>query len=72
MKATNDTEKLSFGSQETFEAWLYEDHDRSKGVWVTMAKNRTDVASVTYAEAVEKALAYGWIDGQVSAFDHRY
>ncbi len=53
MKATNDTEKLSFGSQETFEAWLYEDHDRSKGVWVTIAKNRTDGKAVSLGRISE-------------------
>ena len=72
VKATNDAEKLSFESQKTFETWLEENHDKAKGVWVMIAKKGTGIASVTYAEAVETALAYGWIDSQASAFDQRY
>lgn len=72
MTATNDLEKISFESQKTFETWLEQNHDRSKGVWIMIAKKGSGIVSVTYAEAVETALACGWIDSQMSALDHRY
>jgi uncharacterized protein YdeI (YjbR/CyaY-like superfamily) len=72
VKAANDVGKMAFESRKTFETWLEQNHDKSKGVWVMMAKKGAGIVSVTYDEAVETALAYGWIDSQVSAFDYRY
>ncbi|MDP9239398.1 MAG: YdeI/OmpD-associated family protein [Actinomycetota bacterium] len=55
---------LTFASADDWAAWLAEEHDSSDGLWLKMAKRETGIASVTYAEAVEVALCYGWIDGQ--------
>jgi uncharacterized protein YdeI (YjbR/CyaY-like superfamily) len=41
-------------------------------VWVKFAKKNSGVASVTYTEAVEAALCYGWIDGHLKPLDERY
>jgi uncharacterized protein YdeI (YjbR/CyaY-like superfamily) len=41
-------------------------------VWVKLAKKSSDQASVTYAEAVEGALCYGWIDGQAQGLDDHW
>jgi uncharacterized protein YdeI (YjbR/CyaY-like superfamily) len=53
-----------FERQVDWEAWLNENHDSSPGVWLQLAKKGADVPSVSYDEAVEVALCYGWIDGQ--------
>jgi uncharacterized protein YdeI (YjbR/CyaY-like superfamily) len=53
-----------FEQQLDWEAWLNENHDSSPGVWLQLAKKGADVPSVSYDEAVEVALCYGWIDGQ--------
>jgi uncharacterized protein YdeI (YjbR/CyaY-like superfamily) len=53
-----------FERQVDWEAWLNENHDSSPGVWLQLAKKGADVPSVSYDEAVEAALCYGWIDGQ--------
>ena len=53
-----------FERQLDWEAWLNENHDSSPGVWLQLAKKGADVPSVSYDEAVEVALCYGWIDGQ--------
>ena len=53
-------------------AWLKENHDTSSGLWLQLAKKDTGVQSVTYPEAVEGALCFGWIDGQKKAHDAQY
>ena len=55
---------MKFESAAAFEAWLEAEHARSDGIWIEFAKKGSGVPSVTYAEAVELALMYGWIDGQ--------
>ena len=53
-----------FASQADFEAWLEDQHARSDGVWLQIAKKGSPHATVTYEEAIEAALRFGWIDGQ--------
>ena len=60
---------LAFASPRAFSDWLAEHHASSRGVWLKLARKASGVASVTYAEAVEVALAWGWIDGQKKAGD---
>ena len=47
-----------------WEAWLEKNHRNSPGLWLRLAKKGSSLRSVTYAEALEIALCYGWIDGQ--------
>jgi uncharacterized protein YdeI (YjbR/CyaY-like superfamily) len=61
--------ELPFASKDDWAAWLQEHHEGSDGVWVKLAKKGSGRESVTYAEAVEAALAYGWIDGQTRGLD---
>ncbi len=49
--------------------WLSKNHAKSPGVWLQIAKKDGSVKSVSYAEALEVALCYGWIDGQKKGFD---
>ena len=53
-------------------AWLNENHDSSSGVWLQLAKKGADVSSVSYDEAVEIALCFGWIDGQKQAHSDQF
>jgi uncharacterized protein YdeI (YjbR/CyaY-like superfamily) len=55
---------LGFESQRAWERWLEENHGTPTGIWMRLAKKASGIPSVTYAEAVESALCYGWIDGQ--------
>ena len=55
---------LGFESQKAWERWLDENHRTTEGIWMRLAKKASGIPSVTYAEAVESALCYGWIDGQ--------
>lgn len=53
-----------FASQAEWAAWLEKNHRQSAGLWMRLAKKSSGLRSVTYAEALEIALCYGWIDGQ--------
>jgi uncharacterized protein YdeI (YjbR/CyaY-like superfamily) len=62
---------LPFKTQRAFSAWLKKNHSGSPGVWLKLAKQGAH-PSVTYAEALEEALCYGWIDGQKKGFDDEW
>jgi len=53
-----------FARERDWAAWLSRNHDRSPGLWLQIAKKHADVPSVSYPEALDVALCYGWIDGQ--------
>jgi uncharacterized protein YdeI (YjbR/CyaY-like superfamily) len=63
---------VPFASRTAWEAWLEEHHAASDGLWIKLAKKGSGIETVTYAEAVEAALCYGWIDGQARGFDERF
>ena len=63
---------LSFESQRAWEAWLDEHHADTPGVWLKIAKKGAAVPTVSYADALEGALCYGWIDGQKAALDEQF
>ena len=67
-----DLAVIAFASVQDWEAWLEEHHQDAQGIWLKIAKKEGGAASVSYAEALECALCYGWIDGQKAAFDDRY
>jgi uncharacterized protein YdeI (YjbR/CyaY-like superfamily) len=71
-KEANPTEMVSFTDAEEWSAWLASRHGSSVGVWLKIAKKASNTTSITYAEAVEVALAWGWIDGQKGTFDHAW
>jgi uncharacterized protein YdeI (YjbR/CyaY-like superfamily) len=50
-------------------AWLADNHRSSPGVWLRLGKKASGIPSVTYAEALEGALIWGWIDGQKRSHD---
>jgi len=63
---------LPFESKKKFADWLAMNHDKSAGLWLKIAKKATGISTVTYAEALDVALCYGWIDGQKGSFDDKY
>ena len=63
---------IPFASPGDWEAWLAEHHATSDGLWLKISKKGSGVASVSYAEALDVALCYGWIDGQKGRFDGDY
>jgi len=63
---------IPFADATAWEAWLETNHATSKGLWLQLAKKGSGIASVTYPEALDVALCFGWIDGQKGALDERY
>ena len=64
-----DRETLHFETAAEWEAWLDENHATSTGVILKIAKKGSAFASVTYVEALDVALMYGWIDARRNALD---
>lgn len=72
MPTSTELPILPFESKKKFADWLAKNHDKSAGVWLKIAKKAAGIPTVTYAEALDVALCYGWIDGQRNGFDDRY
>jgi uncharacterized protein YdeI (YjbR/CyaY-like superfamily) len=62
-------EVLSFQSAEAFREWLALNHRESEGIWLRIFKKDSGEPTVTYAEALDQALCFGWIDGQKQRYD---
>jgi len=60
---------LPFENQKDWGAWLDKNQATSSGIWLKLAKKASGIQSVTYDEALEVALCYGWIDGQKKSHD---
>jgi uncharacterized protein YdeI (YjbR/CyaY-like superfamily) len=65
----SDYEILEFKDAAQWRQWLDKNHASVDGVWMKMYKKASGVKSIIYAEALDEALCYGWIDGQVKKFD---
>ena len=59
----SDTIRL-FGTQTAWATWLAKNHRNSRGLWLRLGKKGSGLQSLSYSEALEVALCYGWIDGQ--------
>jgi uncharacterized protein YdeI (YjbR/CyaY-like superfamily) len=68
----DDLPILPFASSEEMEEWLEANAASSEGIWLKIAKKDSGIASVSYAEALELALCFGWIDSQKRGFDEQY
>ena len=64
-----DSPPRLFKTRLAWRAWLARNHDLSKGLWLAYYKKASGKSSVTYEEALEEALAYGWIDSKVRKLD---
>lgn len=65
------TRVISFKSSADFRTWLGRNYGREGGIWLRIYKKDSGVATVTYAEALDQALCFGWIDGQKKPCDTR-
>jgi uncharacterized protein YdeI (YjbR/CyaY-like superfamily) len=63
---------IPFASRQAWETWLEEHHARSDGLWLKFAKKYSGIETVSFAEALDLALCYGWIDSQADSFDDEY
>jgi uncharacterized protein YdeI (YjbR/CyaY-like superfamily) len=63
---------IPFATPEAWQTWLAEHHATSPGLWLKLAKKATGIPSITYDEALDSALCYGWIDGQKGSYDEQF
>src|SRR5258706_1200356 len=62
-----------FADAASFRAWLAENHDQARELWVGFHKRHTGKPSLTWPESVDEALCFGWIDGLRKSIDsNRY
>lgn len=69
MTKLNTLPTIAFKTAETFETWLEKHHDHSSGLWIKIFKKDSGKKTISYAEALDVALCYGWIDGQKQTND---
>jgi uncharacterized protein YdeI (YjbR/CyaY-like superfamily) len=62
---------ITFESPEAWENWLAENHARPNGVWLRLFKKYTGKPTISYEEALDVALCFGWIDGQGRGYDEQ-
>ena len=60
---------ILFQDQRAWAEWLDQHHADSPGAWLRLAKKGAPIGSVSYAEALDVALCYGWIDSQKKSYD---
>ena len=58
-----DEPRLMFATPEDFAAWIDEQGDTPAGVWLRVPRKGSGLPGISYAEALQVALAHGWIDG---------
>jgi len=67
-----ESETITFATQNAWEAWLERNGSSATGVWLRISKKGADEKTVSYAEALESALCFGWIDSQKQAESEHY
>lgn len=72
MTVSDEYPTLFFEEQQGWADWLDAHHATVNGVWLKFAKKASGIVSINYAQALEEALCYGWIDGQSKSLDDIY
>src|SRR5438067_375805 len=62
----------AFPTARSFELWLSRNHAKADGIRIKIAKKASGFRSINYAEALEIALCFGWIDGQSKSIDDKW
>lgn len=65
----SDNKTVYVNTREDWRLWLQENHDSEDCVWLVYYKKHTRKRSIPYADAVEEAICFGWIDGQIRRID---
>lgn len=64
-----DLPELLLPDAAAWRSWLEAHHTEPRGVWLVLTKKGGDVTTLTYAQALDEALCFGWIDGQARSRD---
>jgi len=71
MTKLNTIPTIEFKTAQMFETWLEKNHENSSGLWIKIFKKASGKKTISYAEALDVALCYGWIDGQKQSYDEQ-
>ena len=69
MSRLDDLQRVTAVDRSAWRTWLAANHESSPGAWLVYFKKGSGKPSVTYEEAVEEALCFGWIDSKIKAID---
>jgi uncharacterized protein YdeI (YjbR/CyaY-like superfamily) len=72
MSSSQEIPIVHVADQREWRHWLEANHDSLEAIWLKLAKKGAPTATVTYEEAVEEALCFGWIDGQIRRHDEHF
>jgi uncharacterized protein YdeI (YjbR/CyaY-like superfamily) len=64
------TKELHFANRRDWRSWLEKNNETKREAWLIFYKKHTGKPNVTYDEAVEEALCFGWIDSIIKRIDH--
>lgn len=72
MELHKETPVFLFTTLKEWEEWLSKNHDKVTAIWMKFAKKNTGTVAISYDEALQVALCYGWIDGLINKYDEQY
>lgn len=72
MSSFQDLPIVQAADQQAWRQWLEANHDSVSAIWLKFAKKGSPTATVSYRQAIEEALCYGWIDGQARGYDEHF
>ncbi len=67
-----ELKKVQPKSRAAWREWLDKHHASSQGIWLVFAKKRTGLPTLSYEDAVQEALCFGWIDSLMKSIDDRF
>jgi uncharacterized protein YdeI (YjbR/CyaY-like superfamily) len=67
-----DLKKFRPKSRAAWREWLDEHHATSQGIWLVFAKKHTGLSTLSYEDAVQEAICFGWIDSLMKSIDDRF
>ncbi len=70
-KSTDSLPILLFPTPSDWSGWLEKNHETSPGIWMKFAKKNSGIISITYDQALDIALCFGWIDSMVNTYDEK-
>ena len=68
-RSSNNISTQSFKTPKEWRSWLTKHHAKAEGIWLRFFKKASGVKSISDAEALDEALCFGWIDGQLKKCD---
>jgi len=68
---TNEIPIIAFDTIQKWENWLSKNHEQQTAIWFKFFKKNSGVKTISYAQALDVALCYGWIDSQLKPFDDK-